>query len=189
MNDINLPISLNVSYAANGQEKIIGEEDNNYFTNRGGTTSRYKVLSSDTISEGKDLIVGYIAPGTTGVDGIITIMAYLDSRNIAITDTYPETTYYGVNNNLTQEQLNTCVTSLSSLNATLEFCNGTGTISYNSENISFQQALDNGAITQEQKTSLLNQGIISELYTDGTASTWVNGRTVFTTEQWNALQA
>ena len=124
-NGSSLPISLNISYEANGQGKTIGEEDENYFTNRGGDSSIYQVLTTDTISEGKKLVVGYIAPDETGIDGNIVIMAYLDASNIAITDTYPE-----------------------------------------------------------EQTDTNNDG-----YLDETSEDWVNQRTVFTTEEWNALSA
>ncbi len=87
-----LPISIVISYENNGTGTTIGEEDNSYFTNRGGNTSLYKVLSTDTISEGQNIVVGYIAPGNTGIDGNIVIMAYLDAANIAITETYNGTT-------------------------------------------------------------------------------------------------
>lgn len=120
-----LPISINISYSANGTGKTIGTEDSNYFTNRGGSSSVYKVLTTDTITEGGDLVVGYIAPGSTGIDGNIVISAYLDAENIAITDTYPE-----------------------------------------------------------ESTDTNSDG-----YLDGTTSTWVDGRAVFTTEEWNALSS
>ena len=121
-----LPISIQIGYeASEGQGKTIGTEDEDYFDNRGGNTSRYQVLSENTISEGENLVVGYIAPGQTGIDGNLIIMAYLDARNIAITDTYPE-----------------------------------------------------------EETDTNNDG-----YIDGTTDTWVNERTVFTTQEWNALQA
>ena len=121
-----LPISIDISYTPTeveqGQEaNVIGTSDNNYFTNRGGETSRYKLLSTGSISEGEDILVGYIAPGATGIDGELTILAYLDADNIAITDTYDE---------------------------------------------------------DEPETDL-----------NGTTTDWVDGRTVFTTEEWNALQA
>lgn len=89
-NGTNLPISISVGYEANGTGKTIGDEDEDYFTNRGGSDSLYKVLTTDTISEGQELVVGYIAPDVTGIDGNLIIMAYLDADNIAITDTYPE---------------------------------------------------------------------------------------------------
>jgi hypothetical protein len=124
-NGTSLPISINISYEANGTGKTIGEEDDDYFINRGGNSSIYQVLTTDTISEGQELVVGYIAPGATGIDGNIVIMAYLDANNIAITDTHPEET-----------------------------------------------------------TDANNDG-----YLDGTDDTWVDSRTVFTTQEWNALSS
>ena len=84
-----LPISIEISYEANNN-KTIGTEDEDYYTNRGGNSSIYKVLSTDTITDDGDIIVGYIAPGQTGIDGNIVINAYLDAANIAITDTIEE---------------------------------------------------------------------------------------------------
>ena len=81
-----LPISIEISYEANNN-KTIGTEDADYYTNRGGNSSIYKVLSTDTITDDGDIVVGYIAPGQTGIDGNIVINAYLDAANIAITDT------------------------------------------------------------------------------------------------------
>ena len=117
-----LPISIGISYENNGAGTTIGTEDSTgYFTNRGGSSSLYKVLSTNTISEGQDIVVGYIAPGSTGIDGNIVIMAYLDASNIAITETYNE----------------------------------------------------GGSPTDNL----------------GTESTWVDGRTVFTPAEWNALSS
>ncbi len=87
-NGTQLPISINISYQPNGEGKTIGVTDDDYFSNRGGNSSIYKLLSTDTITNNGDLVVGYIAPGQTGIDGNIVIMAYLDARNIAISDTY-----------------------------------------------------------------------------------------------------
>ncbi len=123
-NGTELPISIKISYEANNN-KTIGTVDADYFDNRGGNTSLYKVLSTSTIEDNGDLVVGYIAPGQTGIDGNIVIMAWLDAANIAITDTTPY-----------------------------------------------------------EQTDTNNDG-----YLDGTIDAWVNGRTVFTTEEWNALTA
>jgi hypothetical protein len=185
-----LPISVGISYTASeGDGKTIGESDESYFINRGGRDSLYRVLTTDTIAEGEDLVVGYIAPGETGIDGNIIIMAYLDANNIAITDTYPNVTYYEVNDSLTEGELAECVSYLSSLNVDNAFCSGTGTISHNSLNITFQQALDLGVITAAQKEHLASENIIYEIYTDGTDDDWVQGRTVLTTDEWNALSS
>ncbi len=183
-----LPISVGISYTASeGDGKTIGESDESYFINRGGRDSLYRVLTTDTIAEGEDLVVGYIAPGETGIDGNIIIMAYLDANISAITDTYPNVTYYEVNDSLTEGELAECVSYLSSLNVDNAFCSGTGTISHNSLNITFQQALDLGVITAAQKEHLASENIIYEIYTDGTDDDWVQGRTVLTTTEWNAL--
>ena len=112
-----VPISISVEYAAS-ESKDIGTSSASYFGVRGGNNSYYKVLSNDTINDGDRLLVGYIKPDNTGIDGKITIKAYLDSSKIAISDTY----------------------------------NGT-----ESDNM-------------------------------GTTTNWVNGRTVLTTTEWNALQ-
>ncbi len=127
LNGTSLPISIEISYSAtSGEGNVIGQADDNYFTNRGGNSSVYKVLTNDTIKENGDLLVGYIAPGVTGIDGELTILAYLDAQNIAITDTLVGTE-----------------------EASAEYENGTTGVGEN---------------------------------------TWVNGRTVLTTEEWNALQ-
>ncbi len=124
-----LPISTSITYTpSEGNGKTIGTPDDNYFTNRGSTTSVYKVLSSSTIAEGQRLLVGYIAPGETGIDGNLVITAWLDAENIAITDTY--------------------------------FGHTTATPAPTAPNDEF-----------------------------GTTTEWVDDRTVFTTEEWNALSS
>ena len=173
-NGIELPISIQIGYEANeGSNKTIGDAETNYFTSRGGNTSMYKVLSNDTISEGKDLVVGYIAPGATGIDGKITIMAYLDASNIAITDTNPERTVRTVNTTFTQ--------------AACEAATGlTGGVCASAT--ALQEDLNNTTptLTSNQIAALVSAGLVTE-YTDGTTDNWVHGRTVFTTEEWNQL--
>ena len=90
VNQKTVPISIQVSYEAK-TNKDIGTPSNSYFADRGSTTSYYKVLSSDTISDGDRLLVGYIKSDNTGIDGTITIKAYLDAGKIAISDTYDGT--------------------------------------------------------------------------------------------------
>ena len=121
-NGTELPISVKIEYTANNN-KTIGTADDSYYDNRGGNSSIYKLLSTDTIEDNGDLVVGYIAPGQTGIDGNITIMAWLDASNIAITDT-----------------------------------------------------IEGGNIEVPG-------------YDNGTDTDWIDNRTVFTTEEWNALTA
>ena len=185
-----LPISVNISYEPSaGNGKTIGDEDSSYFTNRGGNTSLYKVLSTNTIAEGQKLVVGYIAPGVTGIDGNLVITAWLDASNIAITDTYPERTYYGYNSSMTASEISTCesyslfATGFTGTENVTDFCAGTGTRGGKT----FQEYLDDVLFTPAQLEDLLADNIIKELYTDGTDINWVNGRTVFTTTEWNEL--
>ena len=111
-----IPISISATTSG-----TLGTSDENYFDDRDTATSHiYKVLAKDTISNNDQLMVGYIAKGATGINGTITIKAYIDKNNIAISDTYSS----------------------------------------------------NGIPTDA----------------NGTTSQWVNGRTLFTTEEWNNLQ-
>ncbi len=91
-----IPISIDVTVSS------LGTENNNYFTAReNGNATIYKRLMGDTITGNDAILVGYIKPNTTrgtaeGVDGSITIKAYLDKDKIAITDTYDATESYNM---------------------------------------------------------------------------------------------
>lgn len=176
----NLPINIAVTYTPTSGQSI-GTVDANYFTNRATTsTSIYKILAGSTISDGDPLVVGYIAPNTE-IDGTLTILAYLDDANIAITDTYPEQTVRTVieaNFNGT-----TCTTVLTGAEVTSE-----NAATYCASAQALQTALNGSGLTDTQKNAVVSAGLATE-YTDGTTSTWVNNRTVFTTAEWNALQA
>jgi len=78
-----IPIDILVSPAN------IGDPDEDYFDNRGGTDPIYKVLNDGTITNNQKLLVGYIPKGATGINGGVTIRAYLDKDKIGISDTYP----------------------------------------------------------------------------------------------------
>ena len=90
-----IPISVLVSGTN------IGNNDDSYFDNRGGNTSIHKVLAEGIIKDNKELLVGYITKGSTGVNGTINVKAYIDKDNIAISDTYngEETDNMGTTNN------------------------------------------------------------------------------------------
>ena len=83
-NQKTVPISVSVT-ASNG----LGTEDEEYFDNRENANSHlYRVLAGDVLEENGRIAVGYIKAGSTGVNGTLTIKAYLDKAKIAITDTY-----------------------------------------------------------------------------------------------------
>ena len=82
-----VPISIMVSYEEK-TGKNIGEADSDYFTNRGGNSSIYKVLAGEKVTEDGKILVGYIKPDQTGIDGTLTVRAYIDSDDIIVSDTY-----------------------------------------------------------------------------------------------------
>ncbi len=83
INEKRIPLTLKVTTNSD-----LGTNDPDYFTNRGGNTSIHKVLSGGVIVPGQYLVVGYLAPGQTGIEGSLNISAYINSDNIAISDTY-----------------------------------------------------------------------------------------------------
>ena len=79
-----LPISI-IATASEG----LGISDDNYFDNRNTATGHiYKVLANDTISNNEQLMVGYIKNGATGINGTLTIKAFIDVSKVVISDTY-----------------------------------------------------------------------------------------------------
>lgn len=84
VSDKQLPIDVLVTGSG------LGTSDENYFTNHGGNSSIYKVMANGTIANNQKLLVGYITKGSTGVNGQVTIKAYIDKDKIAITDTYDD---------------------------------------------------------------------------------------------------
>ena len=86
-----VPISLDIE--VNG----LGIENTNYFTARDSKNANiYKQLVGETLIGDQMLLVGYIKKNTTngqaeGLDGSITIKAYLDKNKILISDTYDGT--------------------------------------------------------------------------------------------------
>ncbi len=87
-----LPINIDIS-VSNG----LGTNNDNYFTARESKNANiYKRLVGNEIVGDQVLLVGYIKPnsvlGTSeGVDGTITITAYLDKNKILVSDTYDGT--------------------------------------------------------------------------------------------------
>ena len=86
-----VPISLD--FTVNG----LGTPNTNYFTARESKNANiYKKIVGDTLVGDQMLLVGYITKNNSsgtkaGVDGSITIKAYLDKNKILISDTYDGT--------------------------------------------------------------------------------------------------
>ena len=88
-----IPINYIASYTAtpvqSGDPNVIGESSDSYFTARGQSSPVYQLSTTGEATNGEQVLIGYIPSGATGVDGTLTIKAYLDSSKIAISDTYP----------------------------------------------------------------------------------------------------
>ena len=194
INGKRIPISYIATYEATTGNSIGTSSDTYWESRESKNADIYTLTETGSVEEGKQVLVGYIKNSATGINGTLTIKAYVDADRIAISDTYPEGGKYLVNSNMTAEELNTCITYLESFwdieynplhsGETVEnFCNGTGTAFQHT----FQYNLDSGYFWEEELEYLEDHNIIIG-YTDGTTDEWVNGRTVLTTSEWNSLQ-
>ena len=201
----NKEIPIDVVVTASG----VGDSEDDYFNERGGNSSIYKVLTTGTISNNKQLLVGYIPKGSTGVDGTVTIKAYLDKEKIAISDTYPASSHIDVegedifeyNQHPSSSSINKCVSYIMSVGydyylqtgETIDsFCAGTGTLYRRN----FQYWYENSWFTEEDIDYLKSINIFIQTsfatetgYIDNTTKEWANGRMVLTTTEWNNIHA
>ena len=79
----------------------VGTSSDTYWEDRGGNSSIYKLTATGSVEEDKQVLVGYIIKGSTGINGNIKIKAYVDGDRLAIADTYDgnETENMGTTNN------------------------------------------------------------------------------------------
>ena len=115
-----IPINYIATYEATTGNSIGDSSDTYWESRKSKEASIYTLKATGSVEEGEQVLVGYIKNGASGIEGTLTIKAYVDADRIAISDTYD----------------------------------------------SANPGTDNM----------------------GTTSTWVNGRTVFTTEEWNSFQ-
>ncbi len=192
VNGKKIPISFIATYTA-ASGGTIGSSSETYWEARNSkNASIYTLNTSGDVKEGKQVLVGYIDNGATGISGTLTIKAYIDADRIAISDTYPSGRRYEVNSNMDSNTLSECVNYFTSLgfNNALQtgeslnsFCQGTGTLG----GYTFQETLDNNFLFQNDLDYLESHNIINYLFKNGTTNEWVNGRTVLTTSEWNSL--
>ena len=88
-----IPINYIATYTATlvqeGDPNVIGTNSDSYFTERGQSSPVYQLKTTGEAISGEQVLIGFIPSGATGIDGTLTIKAYLDSSKIAISDTYP----------------------------------------------------------------------------------------------------
>ena len=81
VNNKELPISFSV------EANDLGTPSNTYYSSRGSTSNVYNLVEQGHAYEDEIILVGYIKPDTTGVNGSINITAYIDKDEVAISDT------------------------------------------------------------------------------------------------------
>ena len=87
INNKKVPLSIDFSIDGN-----LGSKDDDYFDNRDSSLNHlYNILSYDTLENNDELLVGLIAKNASGINGSITVKAYLDKDRITISDTYDGT--------------------------------------------------------------------------------------------------
>ena len=90
INGKTIPINYIATYTAN-TDAVIGTSSSDYWNARNNKdASIYTLESTGSVEEGKQVLVGYIDNGETGINGTLTIKAYIDAEKIAITDTPDE---------------------------------------------------------------------------------------------------
>ncbi len=201
-----IPIGINL------QTTGLGNNENNYLSLRKTTTTPINMKMIDDYIDGdSDILVGFIPTniekGTiSGVNGSITIKAYIDKNKVAISDTYntnptpspsnnngndPEYIY---NVNATNEDIANCVYHL--INDLSFPGDATLTESYcRNENTQYGRLSDSfSGFPSQIKDVLIGDNIFIDAnavsnnsYADGTTSAWVNGRVVLTTSEWDEI--
>ncbi len=188
VNGKHVPVSYMAIYeAATGG--TVGTEEDDYFNERESKDATiYKLNATGLVEDGKQVLVGYIDNGATGINGTLTIKAFINANEMAITDTYPNGPIYDVPDNLTSDQLSACMSFFNTFNPTEAFCRGTGTITGPSGSpTTLIDLIGSGIFGEAHIEYLLQVGLIQVVGENGTPDEWVNIRAVFTTAEWNSL--
>ena len=176
----------------------LGTSDEEYFENRGGNTSIYSLKEQDRVYNGKEVLIGYVAKGDTGINGNISIKAFVDAERIAISDTFPESqSLYELNTNMTEEEMNYCIDYVTNTwqyrddmdqgTTGLTFCQGTGT-NYSTTFSEYLEGYSDGFLDADLDYFLAHHIILKKNNFNGTTEDWADGRVVLTTDEWNNLQ-
>ena len=190
-----VPLTYIATYEEN-TNKTIGSSSNNYYTARNSKNANiYTLSSTGKVMEDEKVLVGYIKSGNTGIDGTLSIKAYIDDDDVAISDTYTHIRegMNIVNTNMTTTELNNCVSFFTNngysnylyeWESFEDFCRGTGTL----QGKTFQFGLNVNSFGQSDTESLIAINAVTKAkYTDATTAEWVDGRVVLTTSEWNSI--
>ena len=90
INGKKIPINYIATYTA-VSGKSVGTESDDYWNERNSKNADiYTLTETGKVEDGKQVLVGYIKNSASGIEGTLTIKAYIDADRIAITDTPDE---------------------------------------------------------------------------------------------------
>ncbi len=180
-----LPITYIATYEAK-ENKTIGLPSEDYWNEREAKDSNIYLLNeTGEVRGNQQILVGYIKNDNEGINGILTIKAYVNGDKIAISDTYGGSEYT-VNSNMSSEALSYCLEYFGLDSTGESFCRGESSM----HGISLQEGIDLGYSSPADLEDLTTHGVlIKHNYTNDTTYEWVNDRVVFTTEEWNSFTA
>ncbi len=90
INGKQIPLNYMATYTPN-TDKIIGTPSADYWNDREDKDANiYLLNATGEVKDGKQVLVGYVDNGDTGIEGTLTIKAYINADRIAISDTYYE---------------------------------------------------------------------------------------------------
>ncbi len=91
INNKKVPMNYIATYTTNNNG-VIGSSSNDYWNAREDKDASIYLLNSiGPVKENTQVLVSYIDNGATGINGILTVKAYIDAERIAISDTYDST--------------------------------------------------------------------------------------------------
>ncbi len=192
INSKHLPITYIASYVAD-ENKSVGSSSNDYWNARNSKNSNIYLLNeTGNVREDKQILVGYIDNEGSGIEGTLTIKAFIDSDRMVITDTYPSGRRYYLTDDLTQQKINTCANYLASAYDDMDaisdyqaFCSGTD---YDFYGDTFQGCLNvSDWYFEDDDLEFFLENDIIYMVDNGTSAEWTQGRTVVTTDEWNSF--
>lgn len=90
INGKSIPMNYIATYTATTGNTIGTSSDDYWNAKNDKDADIYLLNATGEVKEGKQVLVGYIKNGATGINGTLTIKAYIDADRIAISDTYYE---------------------------------------------------------------------------------------------------
>ena len=105
VNNKRIPLNFIAEISNTGN---LGVSSNNYWNDRENPSSSiYTLNSTGQVEEGKQILVGFIRKGSTGINGSITIKAYIDADYLMVSDTLEDGAIEvpGYTNNVTEEEV------------------------------------------------------------------------------------